>query len=573
MTSLHVYLPEYAFNWNASLLCSKYNISVVSKNSQDVINTITESSCSPWNIRHLLRAAPHEIPSVINIHFQRVPIPDLFIDDLLYFPSLREIILESVPLTSESLENELLCYSPLLKVFGLLDSLGCLQKFPSHIFDCSTDLPLKTVILWTHNIAYLPACAFRSAANSLMFVELIEVGLMTIDKDAFAGVVSMEVLNLGFNKITTPLYSVIPPNTQLHVLSIDNYEINSVSLNSLEIKEQKHLSVIQWNNNNISNLTGMFCSSEHKSKLKLLALEGNALIQLISPLFDNCIALKYLALPDNMLSHLDTTLFINNVSLVGLDLSYNKLSNNVSWPGLLAQQHELQYLNLSSNALTSWTQNISVVWQLKELDISWNQISTMVPTAFLNLSRLDVLLLRGNFLYTSDVICVLPFVHEINFSENVLSSVACMSNISNVHLIDVSSNNISDLVIGTRKQYPPQCQDITVHAENNKLSSFMLQCSSIQQYTLLDLSNNTLKDFLSIFPDLQGDECFVEIMNVSWNMFEVTEKENWSPPTDVRMSQITKYHVSLLDMTHCGIKIITIFFPLIVDVSQLDFKT
>ena len=468
MSSLYArYLPEYAINWNDTLPCSKYNISVVRENNRDVIDTITQSSCKPWNIRHLFRAAAHEIPSVISIQFLGVPNPDLLIDDLLYFPSLREIILESVPLASEALENELLCYSPLLKLFSLINSLGYLQKFPSHIFNCSQELPLKTIMLYTHNIAYLPARAFRSAANSLKYAELVDIGLMTIDKDAFAGVMTLEVLNMVLNKITTPLYSIIPPSAQLHVLVIAEYDINIVSLNTLEIKEQKHLNVIKCDYDNISNLTGMFCSNEHKSKLELVTLEGNALLQLTPPLLDNCVSLKYLSFSNNMLSHLDSSLFENNVSLVGLDLSRNMLSDNVSWSGLLAQQNELQHLNLSSNILMSWTQNIDAVWQLKQLDISWNQISTVAPTAFVNLSRLEVLSLEGNFLHKSGVICVLPFIREIHLAENVLNSVACISNISNVLLTDVSSNNISDLVIGTRKSCPSQCQDITLHAENN----------------------------------------------------------------------------------------------------------
>ena len=82
-----------------------------------------------------------------------------------------------------------------------------------------------------------------------------------------------------------------------------------------------------------------------------------------------------------------------------------------------------------------------------------------------------------------------------------------MTNISNARLIGVSSNNISDLVLGRRELCPSQCQDITLHAENNKLSSFILTCSDIQQYTMVDLSNNTLKDFLGIFPDIENEKC------------------------------------------------------------------
>ena len=66
------------------------------------------------------------------------------------------------------------------------------------------------------------------------------------------------------------------------------------------------------------------------------------------------------------------------------------LTDNVSWSGLLAQQHELKYLNISFNMLMSWAQNIGTVWKLKQLDISWNQVSAISSTAFVNLTRLEL---------------------------------------------------------------------------------------------------------------------------------------------------------------------------------------
>ena len=572
MDSLDIGKHSYhVANWNGSIPCSKYNISVVREHSQDIINTVTRSPCNPWSIKNLFRAAPHQITSVTKVSLSDVSMHDLLIDDLLYFPNLQEFIVDTVPLTSKSLENKLLCYSPHLKTFVFALSRGYLQQFPSHIFNCSQQLSIKTILFKLHNIAYLPPCAFRSAANTVKFVNLDDIGLVTIHKDAFVGVLTLEILVLRRNKITTPLQITVPQSTSLHVLLISDFDLSNVRWSTVKIMEQKHLKVIFWNNNNISNITGMFCPGDLNSKLKLLFLEGNGLSDLVPPLFDNCTSLMYLYLSNNILSNLDAGLFANNVSLVGLNLAYNMLTENVSWSGLLAQQYELKYLNVSFNMLTSWTQNIGTIWKLKQLDISWNQISAISPEAFANLTCLELVSIEGNKLYEMEIACMLPFIHEINLAENSINSVTCMSNVSNARLIDVSSNNISDLALGTREHCPSQCQDITLHAENNNLSSFMLTCSDIQQYTMVDLSNNTLKDFLGIF--IENEKCFVDLMNVSWNMFVAIQDKTWiAPPDKMAIDEWTKLHVSLLDMTYCGIQIISEIFNYLVEVSELDLR-
>ena len=105
--------------------CVVYNISGIQDN-------VTYRSCDPWNFRHLLKETLRPIFSVINIYLIGVPIQDLLIADLIYFPKVTQLFLNGVPLTSESLENELLCTSPHLEVFHFHYSLGYLQKFPSH---------------------------------------------------------------------------------------------------------------------------------------------------------------------------------------------------------------------------------------------------------------------------------------------------------------------------------------------------------------------------------------------------------------------------------------------------------
>ena len=150
------YQDVYDVNGTDSAPCSEYNIhvSVVRKQNQDIIVVVTERLCKPWNIRHFFRAAPHQIPSVVTIYLDIVLMPDLLLEDLLYFPNLQELLLGDMPLASESLENKLLCSSPHLKLFSFENSLGHLRKFPSHIFNCSRELEIEIIIFSNHNTAY-----------------------------------------------------------------------------------------------------------------------------------------------------------------------------------------------------------------------------------------------------------------------------------------------------------------------------------------------------------------------------------------------------------------------------------
>ena len=553
--------------------CFVYNTTLMPNNSY-ILNNGARRSCSPWNIRHLVRGASHRFLSTTNIHLTEVPILDLLKEDLAYFPNLRSLLLYGIPLTSESLETGLLCSSLYLQVFQFMHSLGYLEKFPSHIFNCSETLNIKSISFSHHTISYLPAFAFQSAAHSVRWLELVNMGLKTIHKDAFFGVLKLRVVNLGQNGLTSPISTVVPPSEKLKILSFKYHNFNnSTDFNMLKLDKRKHLRVLVmvWKGN--LSLTGRLCSSEFQSSLKMLDFQSNSLKSLLPPLFDDCISLKYLIL-GNALEYLEATLFARNVSLEALDLSHNKLTDNIPWSELLAQQHQLWYLNLSSNSFTSWTHNISAVNQLKQLDISHNSITRIAPGAFQNLTRLELLSLEGNKIYESDFLCELPFLHAINLAENLLKSVNCLNMMRNANLVDVSSNNISELVLGVRESCPDQCWDVTIHAENNMLTSVMLLCSDTQHYTLVDLSNNNLTDFLTLFPDIRNASCYIEVMNVSGNIFNelvnITKDWYWIFTPFIKTKP---HHIATLDMTHCGLHIISLEFIHYFAISNiLDLK-
>ena len=246
---------------------------------------------------------------------------DLLVADLKHFPNLKELLLTKVPLSSESLEKELLCASPYLEVFSFWYSLGHLQKFPRHIFNCSEALNITVISLLGHNIAFLPAYAFQSTAHSVKYHMLRDIGLETIHRDAFSEVLALTSIDMERNRITSPMHFMIPPSPSLKVFGSNYYTNKSIDLSLLKLYKKDHLSVLLLSWTSTSSLKGKFCSNKSQSKLKVLAMEDNPLMPLFAPLFDDCVSLKYLQLKNNVLQYLDTALFERNVSLEVLDLS------------------------------------------------------------------------------------------------------------------------------------------------------------------------------------------------------------------------------------------------------------
>ena len=108
------------------------------------------------------------------------------------FPELQVLRLFRTQITL--MENGLLCNNVNLTMMRYIDSRGSLTEFPRKIFNCSIPLKLEYFDLQDHNIALLPAHAFGSAAEQLRLLFLSDIGLEVIHKDAFAGLMNLQLV-------------------------------------------------------------------------------------------------------------------------------------------------------------------------------------------------------------------------------------------------------------------------------------------------------------------------------------------------------------------------------------------
>ncbi|XP_058123482.1 uncharacterized protein LOC131294639 [Anopheles ziemanni] len=164
-------------------------------------------------------------------------------------------------------------------------------------------------------------------------------------------------------------------------------------------------------------------------KLKTLTVAGNNLERIEDGTFQLTTELKYVNISNNKVNFFRLALI---PSLLDIDVSYNKLEE-------VALSQRVQYLNASHNLIgivtgfsrmlrvldltsnniqqTRWVQQFP---GLVELYLSHNQLQEIESEPFLQLERLQILLLNNNQLFTVDTSMDLPMLRVFDLSHNNL---------------------------------------------------------------------------------------------------------------------------------------------------------
>ena len=207
-----------------------------------------------------------------------------------------------------------------------------------------------------------------------------------------------------------------------------------------------------------------------------------------------------------------------------LKLAGNKLNSNTSWSDVLRPLHELRKLDLSMNMLTLWTYNLSSLWSLQTLNLSHNAITGISHVSFMNMSKLVFLSLENNNItfLASEVQHAFAHIPRLYLASNNIHKLNMMNEtmLIDTTIVDISANNLIELDMPLEKKCSPSCRKISLYADNNKLSQFVLPCSNTQQYDTVSLTNNNLTEFSSILPDVLVQQCSIETLNVSGNYFK-----------------------------------------------------
>ena len=352
------------------------------------------------------------------------------------------------------MEDGLLCYFFSIKILRYINSLGHLTTFPQQIFKCKELLEIDQVYLKAHDIAFLPAHAFGSAAKELRYISLDNIGLEFIHEDAFTELISIQFVYLIGNKLSKMSDTVLLPfSTNLRKVQItDTWYSGVLNLTAMGVPRYSNIKLFDWRGNYVSDVTGNLCSNHTQSELEIAAFMDNMnRIEMLPPdIFDNCVSLKYLSIEYNGLVHLPERLFATNVTqLETLLLMGNRLNSNISWSDVLLPLHELKYLNPSTNMLTFWSYNLSSLWKLKLLDISHNAIMEILHMAFMNMTMLKFLLLEDNSLafVTNEVQNIFTRVALVHLGSNSISQLNISEDIvtCDSSILNVSANSLIHL--------------------------------------------------------------------------------------------------------------------------------
>uniref|UniRef100_A0A1I8MPZ4 LRRCT domain-containing protein n=1 Tax=Musca domestica TaxID=7370 RepID=A0A1I8MPZ4_MUSDO len=310
---------------------------------------------------------------------------------------------------------------------------------------------------------------------SLRRLDLSENGLMKMDPTTYVHNSMLETLNISINdlKVLHPatfrnldrlfevdasfnqLNEIIPglpkiverisvrgnlisnlPSLTAKSLNLPNLRMLDLSLNRLEhlpkyaFQGLPQLRVLSLSYNRLRSLDDTVFIGSYR--LELLHLQENQLMQLDERCFLPLSELRNLNLQANKLSSISDNLFSNNSKLEQLDLSRNTIRSIA--PGAFEVQKSLEYLDLSSNALNDMSISLANLLSLKDIDLSYNQITHI----------------------NTEVIASWRQVVEIRLSNNLITELkrGTFRNLLKLQYLDLSSNEISHVEAGALKNLP-----------------------------------------------------------------------------------------------------------------------
>ncbi|XP_075988324.1 insulin like growth factor binding protein acid labile subunit convoluted isoform X1 [Anticarsia gemmatalis] len=277
----------------------------------------------------------------------------------------------------------------------------------------------------------------------------------SLASDSFSSLLTLQSLDLSDNGLTKPPWEALSSLTSLQYLYLQNNNLTSLSKSAF------------------GNLPTMF----H------LDLSHNSITEISQNTFNGLQQLLHLSLSDNGIEKIPNEAFKGLVALRKLDLSHNlleKIDNKTN--GLLDDCLSLESVNLSYNKFGFLTKKMFpaspwIPYRLQEIDLSHNDIPVLTLDLTLGAKKVKKLNLSGNII--NDV------------RNNVLG------NLTSLEILDLSNNNIKDLISRTSETKFMLPENITeLYLQNNGLLT--LPTDSLVNATklsILDVRDNQLISF------------------------------------------------------------------------------
>ncbi len=275
---------------------------------------------------------------------------------------------------------------------------------------------ISVLSLGSERIATLQSGDF-AGLSSLEQLDLYDNELTALPPNIFAGLTNLRQLNLWHNDIASLSPNVFADLTNLRVLDLDDNDFAAIppdifagltNLVYLWLNDTRLTTLPSGIFAGLTNLETLVVSGNEfttlppdvfagLTNLQTLRLNNNSLTALPSDIFAGLTNLQSLWLHDNHLTALSPNIFAGLTNLAYLYLHENDLT--ALPPAVFTGLTSLRTLFLARNRLTALPPDIFTgLTNLATLEIDTNQLTGLPPTLFAGLSSLRVLDLGGNHL-------------------------------------------------------------------------------------------------------------------------------------------------------------------------------
>lgn len=204
--------------------------------------------------------------------------------------------------------------------------------------------------------------------------------------------------------------------------------------------------------------------------LKTLDMQNNYLRTLSPLVFSGLTSLQYLFLSHNQLPTLPDRFFLTMPSLIHVELDENRhfFFTSSMFAGASSNLTKISFNRCDITNLTSATEALGSVIQLKELSLSGNHLSHLEPFEFSNIPQLEILYLDN---------CLIESVNNGSFT-----------GLKQIWKLDLSHNSLKALPSDTFAESKSSLKAVFLNDNLfDSLDEDLLQWSSVQQ---LSLHNN-----------------------------------------------------------------------------------